>query len=355
MATIQKHLENINVKIAWQTERRTIRANWSCSGKEHPLEGISVEHVGHSWKEWSLGSLSKFHRKKFNFGKILFLGSYFYTAPISSCWQCRIAQQNVCCAVCHSNSEECNIESIGSHCLTISLLSFTINSHFSHENWQECEWIEGLESYDDVLNAIFASSLEQFCFVSCFSQFVTSSFPISLSYCSLQGDSFLRKVSTISEANCQAMKANTSLKKLTCPLILPASCVELFFNCIPSQLKEISTLVIFCASAGHCNTTIHSLHLDKTGDECRTCYEQECNRTTAPRSLSHNTCDAFTGGKWWAVFCFAWTECGCIQINCEESLQSFFCQNLPSIPLECLNLHVSIASLESLSEITSTY
>ena len=189
--------------------------------------------------------------------------SVFYTAPISSCWQCRIARQNVCCAICQSNSEECNVESIGSHCLTICLLSLTINSHFSHENWQACEWVEGLAAYEDVLNAIFASSLEHFCFVSCFFQFVASSFPISLSDCSLQGDSCRRKISAISEANCQAIKANTSLRKLMCPLILPASCVELFFNCIPSQLKEIAILVIFCASAGHCNTTIHSFTLIK--------------------------------------------------------------------------------------------
>src|SRR3990167_5461399 len=62
----------------------------------------------------------------------------------------RTAQRSVCCAICQSNSEECNIESIGSHCLTISFLSFTINLHFSHENWQACEWIEGVAAYEDV-------------------------------------------------------------------------------------------------------------------------------------------------------------------------------------------------------------
>ena len=50
----------------------------------------------------------------------------------------------------------------------LSFLSFTINLHFSHKNCQAWAWFEGLAAYEDVLNAIFASSLEQFCFVSFF-------------------------------------------------------------------------------------------------------------------------------------------------------------------------------------------
>ena len=46
-------------------------------------------------------------------------------------------------------------------------------------------------------------------------------------------------------AVCDEMKANTSLIELKCRMILPLSFVELFFSAIPSQLKRISTIVIF--------------------------------------------------------------------------------------------------------------
>ena len=103
----------------------------------------------------------------------------------------------------------------------------------------------------------------------------------------------VKQYASLSEANCQAMKANTSLTKLTYPLILTESCFEIFFNSIPSHLKEISTLVLLICDNKrntHCFSQVYPNRPSR-------CDERGLYRTTAARALLHNTYNALNGGQ----------------------------------------------------------
>ena len=123
---------------------------------------------------------------------------------------------------------------------TLKALELTV----SHKMKQQCKWVEQTANCEEILKAIFASNLEHFKLVNFFE---IATISLSDLFVIQKGQAFLKEnYLPVSEAICQAMKGNSSLTKLTCPRILPGSFVELFFSSIPSQLKEITSVVIMC-------------------------------------------------------------------------------------------------------------